>query len=379
MRKIRSTDFAKSKECYLDSSATTRKPTLLGASAKAVYTNDYASAYRGLYESSEHATTEIEATRSNIASWLKTTHQVIFTPGVTQSINTLAGMLEHTLTKGDNIVVSVLEHHANYLPWLELAKRTGAQLRTLPVDSSYQPVNSGQIDAQTKIIALTHVSNVTGTIVDIEKLIAQAPNAFSIVDGSQAIAHALAIPVCDAYVFPPHKCYGPDGLGILLASDKYMHLRPSVFGGHATTGLDHNTIVLSEGVAKFEPGTPASSSIRSFGRLLHEFEPRHESESIRTYAYEQLQKHVTIHGPKKGCACISFTVPGVPSHDVAQILANRGIAIRAGHHCAIPLHQSLGLEATCRASFGVYTTKADVKKLVSGILYAKALFGGKAK
>ncbi|MFA6518390.1 MAG: SufS family cysteine desulfurase [Candidatus Shapirobacteria bacterium] len=378
---------------YLDSGATTLKPQIVLDKMMEYYTKYSANIHRGIYGISEMATEEYEKSREKLRKFIGGQDgQVIFTGGTTEAINLVArGWGDKNLVEGEEIVVTEMEHHSNLIPWQELVKRKNLRLKFMTVNNyELRVTNFGKvIDKKTRLLAITQVSNVTGSVNPIKKIIEEArkinPKIVVVVDGAQAVAHRpvdLQDLGCDFYAFSGHKMYGPTGIGVLWAKEeRYKEMEPIKFGGGmiAEVGLLESTF--SSGVEKFEGGTPPIAEAIGMGVAVDFIEKigmtkikKHEEE-LTAYLRFKLEK---VAGIKTFSAwqsgIVAMEIAGVHPHDVAQILADRGVCVRAGHHCAMPLHKALGVEATTRVSLGIYNTKEDIDKLVEGLEAVKKIF-----
>ena len=380
---------------YLDSGASAQKPSPVLDAMEHAYRFEYANVHRGLHHLSNVATDHFEAARETVRRFLNagSADEIIFTRNATSAINLVAssfGQLE--IEAGDEIVLSIMEHHANIVPWHFLRERKGAVLKWLAMTDQGE-LRLDQLDAlltsKTKMLAITHMSNVLGTVNPIKDIIriAHAKGIPVLVDGSQAAVH-MGVDVrdldADFYVFTGHKTYGPTGIGVLYAKKRHLEVLPPYEGGGdmiETVAVDR--ITYNKPPHKFEAGTPAIVEAIGLGAALNymmqagrEKIARHEAE-IGAYAAERLAElpWLKLYGtaPGKG-AIFSFTVDGLHPHDVSTIIDRSGVAIRAGHHCAQPLMERLGVTATCRASFAMYSTKAEVDALVVALTKAHDLF-----
>jgi cysteine desulfurase/selenocysteine lyase len=351
--------------------------------------------HRGLHYLSNTATQRFEEAREVVRRFLNapSADQIIFTRNATEAINLVAssfGAIE--IGEGDEIVLSIMEHHSNIVPWHFHRERKGAVLKWAPISESGEFLIDEferLLTPRTKIVALTHMSNVLGTVVPIKEVIeiAHARGIPVLVDGSQAAVH-LPVDVqdldADFYVFTGHKTYGPSGIGVLYAKKKHLDVMPPYQGGGEMIELvevDH--ITYGKAPHKFEAGTPAIVEAVGLGAALsymmqvgRDRIAAHEAE-IGAYADERLREvpGLTLYGTAPGKGAIhSFSIDGLHPHDVSTIIDRSGIAIRAGHHCAQPLMERLGVTATCRASFAMYNTKAEVDALVAALTRAKDLF-----
>ena len=341
------------------------------------------------------ATNRFEATRDILKKYLNAQHreEIVFTKGATESINLVASSFgEKYIKEGDEILITELEHHSNYVPWHFLRKKKGAVIKFAPVN------NNGEVEIdeikklitdKTKIIAITHISNVTGVVMPIKKIvdIAKEKNIPVLVDGTQGAPH-MHIDMqdlgCDFYVISCHKMYGPNGLGVLYAKKKWLDdLPPYQGGGGMIDEVKKDNITFADSPTKFEAGTLQTAEVVAFAESISFIEKlgikniaAHENE-ILEYGYEKLKKNnsVTIIGsPKNRGSVLCFTIKGIHPHDIATILDDDGVAIRAGHHCCQILHDKLGIAATARASIGVYNTKEDIDILCKAIDNCKKVF-----
>lgn len=383
---------------YLDSAASTQKPSCVIDSMKGFYEHSYSNVHRGMYPLAQKATQEFESAREEIASLINAEqNEVIFTRGTTDGMNMIARSIVSTLSEGDEIIVTAMEHHSNFVPWQQLAlqKKLVFKVAKITPDDLLDIDNlKGKITSRTKVIAVAHVSNVLGTINPISELarIAHSSNAILVVDGAQAIAH-VKVDVksmdCDAYAFSGHKMYGPEGIGVLYAKRELLEsLPPSAWGGEMVMEVTESASSWNELPYKFEPGTPSITQAVGLGvaaRYLKNIgfdEIRRHEKELMLYAISALDSlGAHIIGPQANgvhadvrSGIISFVVDGVHPHDIAQILSDDGVCIRAGHHCAHPLHCSKSLNATSRISFGIYTTKDDIDRFAKSLSKAIGVF-----
>lgn len=380
---------------YLDNGASAQKPLSVIEAMDHAYRFEYANVHRGLHYLSNTATQRFEEARETTRRFLNAPHsdQIIFTRNATEAINLVAssfGALE--IGEGDEIVLSLMEHHSNIVPWHFHRERRGAVLKWAPISDEGELLLDELdrlITPRTKIVAITHMSNVLGTVVPIKEVIeiAHAKGVPVLVDGSQAAVH-LPVDVqdldADFYVFTGHKTYGPSGIGVLYAKKKHLDIMPPYQGGGEMIELvEVDRITYGKAPHRFEAGTPAIVEAIGLGAALsymmqvgRDRIAEHEAE-IGAYAFERLLEvpGLTIRGtmPNKG-ALHAFSIDGLHPHDVATIIDRSGIAIRAGHHCAQPLMERLGVSATCRASFAMYNTKAEVDALADALIRAKDFF-----
>jgi len=388
---------------YLDSGATSQKPSIVIDAESNFYRNHNAAAHRGAHQLAEESTEAIESARQVVANFLGgATDEIVFTKHSTEALNLLAysigsapvGNLFH-LQAGDEIVVSEMEHHANLIPWQQLAKRTGAVLKWFEVDKEGRldlSNISGVITERTKIVALTHQSNVLGTINPLSELVKRTHEvgAVFILDACQSVPH-MPINVAeldiDFLVFSGHKAVGPTGVGVLWArANLLQELPPFLFGGSMIESVTMLDATWAPAPRKFEPGVPNMAQIVGLGAALNYLTAigmeniyAHETQ-ITEYTISKLREiaNLRIVGPTdmllRGGA-VSFTLGEIHPHDLGQFLDNSGIAVRTGHHCAWPLTRKMGVASTTRASFYLYNTKEDIDALVTGISAAQKYFG----
>jgi cysteine desulfurase/selenocysteine lyase len=380
---------------YLDSSASSQKPQCVIDAISEYYQNDHANIHRGVYELSARATKLYENTRKAIQQFInaKHAHEIIFVRGATEGINLVAQSFGRTFfKKDDEIIISAMEHHSNIVPWQMLNASNGTKLKIIPV------LENGELDldafeklfsSKTKLLALTHASNVLGTINPIQKMIeiAHAHNVPVLIDGAQAFPHmSVDVQALDAdfYVLSSHKAYGPTGVGVLYAKTKHLdNMPPYHGGGDMIESVSFETFTPNVLPHKFEAGTPNIAGVIGFGAAL-EFLKKfgmkdivaHEQELLK-YATEKLSTipNLTIIGKSKNkLGVISFVMSDVHPHDIATILDREGIAVRAGHHCAMPLIEFFKLPATVRVSFGIYNSREDVDALIAGLQTVRSVF-----
>ncbi|WP_218666168.1 cysteine desulfurase [Streptococcus dysgalactiae] len=382
---------------YLDNAATTQKPTVVLEALRSYYETDNANVHRGVHTLAERATSQYEASRQLVADFIKakSSKEVIFTRGTTTSLNWVARFAEQVLTAGDEVLVSVMEHHANIIPWQQVCQKTGAKL-------VYAYLKHGQLDMtdlaqkltpKTKFVSLAHVSNVLGCVNPIKEIaeLVHANGAYLVVDGAQSIPH-MPIDVqeldCDFFAFSAHKMYGPTGLGILYGKEELLHqMEPIEFGGEMIDFVYEQSATWKGLPWKFEAGTPhiagaiglaaAVSYLQDIGMTEVQ---AHEADLV-AYILPKLRaiEGLTLYGPEhpeNRAGVIAFNLDGLHPHDLATALDYEGVAVRAGHHCAQPLLSYLNVSATVRASFSLYNTREDCDRLVDAILKAKEFFNG---
>ncbi|MBK1623716.1 cysteine desulfurase [Afifella marina] len=380
---------------YLDNGASAQKPQAMIDAVSRAYAQTYSNVHRGLHFLSNAATEAYEDARETVRGFLNaaSVDEVIFTRSSTEAINLVAASYgSMAIGEGDEIVLSILEHHSNIVPWNYHRERAGAVIRWAPIredDSFDLEAFERLLNDRTKMVAVTHLSNVTGTVVPIREIcrLAHERGIPVLVDGSQAAVH-LPIDVqdlgCDFYVFTGHKTYGPTGIGVLWAKREWLEkMPPFLGGGEMIKDVTQDGVTYAEPPHKFEAGTPPivqaiglGSSLKYMKELGREKIAAHEHE-LKEYAHERLGEinSLTIYGhaPDKS-AIISFNLEGTHPHDVSMIIDREGVAVRAGTHCAQPLLTHYGTTATCRASFGLYNTKAEVDKLAEALMKAQTFF-----
>ncbi len=382
---------------YLDNAATTQKPRLVIDAIGDYYRKHNANIYRGLHTLSEEATERFEKTRAHVAQFIGgvSTEEIIFTRGATEAINLVAYTWGEQNTKaGDEIVLTEMEHHANLVPWIMLAKKKNAVIKVIPI------TNDGFLDMtsldkiitpRAKLVAVTHVSNVLGTINPVEEIVrkAHARGAVALIDGAQAVPH-MAVNVkdidADFYVFSAHKMLGPTGVGVLYGKrDLLEKMPPFNMGGEMIREVTFANITWNDLPLKFEAGTPDIAGVISFDAALSYLDHfgmdaiRDHERRLTDYALTRLGalKGLTIHGPKKAAdrgGVISFADEHVHPHDISTFLDSKGIAIRAGHHCAQPLVKLLGHVATARASMYIYNDEEDIDALYDALVEMRRFF-----
>ncbi|MDK3072707.1 cysteine desulfurase [Sedimentitalea sp. JM2-8] len=381
---------------YLDNGASAQKPQAVIDAVTQAYSQEYANVHRGLHFLSNLATEKYEAVRGTVARFLgaASEDEIVLNSGTTEGINLVAyGWAMPRMQAGDEIVLSVMEHHANIVPWHFLRERQGIVLKWVDVDATGALDPQAVIDAitpRTRLVAVTQVSNVLGTKVDVKAITegAHAKGVPVLVDGSQAAVH---MPVnvsdigCDFYAITGHKLYGPSGSGaIFIKSGRMAEMRPFIGGGDMIKEVSKDAVVYNDPPMKFEAGTPGIVQTIGLGVALDYMMAlgmqniaTHE-DSLRDYTRDRLAglNWLNVQGTAADKAAIfSFTLDGAAhAHDISTILDKRGVAVRAGHHCAGPLMDHLGLTATCRASFGLYNTREEVDTLIDALELAHDLF-----
>lgn len=380
---------------FLDSAASSQKPRQVLQAMDDVYRSGYANVHRGVYAFSESATARYDVARAKVARFIgaPAPECVVFTRNATEALNLIAYSYGRSfLNTGDEIVITELEHHANFVPWMQLAKERGVALKFIPVTQAGQLDLSALdtiITPRTKLVSFAHVSNVLGTITDPAPIVqrARAVGARVIIDGSQSAPHMpvnVAALDCDFYVFSGHKMLGPTGIGALYGKlDVLEAMPPFMTGGDMISYVGFDEVRWNDVPLKFEAGTPAfveaiglGAAVDYLSALGMDAVRAHERE-ITAYALERMAEvpGARIIGPTDPTVrggVVTFTLDRIHPHDLASLLDRDGVAIRAGHHCAQPLHQKLGLSATARASFYVYTEPREIDALVESIYRAKA-------
>ncbi len=380
---------------YLDNGASAQKPRPVIETVTRTYSSEYANVHRGLHYLSNLATENFEGARGVVQSFLGAAHEdeIIFTSGSTEAINLVAyGWAMPRIEAGDEIVLSTMEHHANIVPWHFLRERQGAKLVWVDpdVNGDLSPeAIEAAITPRTKIVAITHMSNVLGTVVDVKRIarIAHDAGAVVMVDGSQAAVHMpvdVADLGCDFYCITGHKLYGPSGVGALYARrERLAEMRPFQGGGDMIRTVAKDAVSYNDAPHKFEAGTPPIAPVIGLAEALRYMQgvgmdaiAAHET-ALRDYARERLAglNWLAVQGQSetKG-AIFSFTMEGAHAHDISTVLDRYGVAVRAGHHCCQPLMEHMGVNATCRASFGMYNTTGEVDVLVESLEKAHSLF-----
>ncbi|MGR3467461.1 MAG: cysteine desulfurase [Shimia sp.] len=381
---------------YLDSGASAQKPQVVIDAVSQAYAMEYSNVHRGLHYLSNLATDKYEAVRGTIARFLgaPSEEEIVFTTGTTEGINLVAySWAAPRMEAGDEIVLSVMEHHANIVPWHLLRERQGVKLRWVDVDANGDLDPQAVINAigpRTKLVAITHLSNVLGTKVDVKAITegAHTRGVPVLVDGSQAAVHMpvnVADLGCDFYAITGHKLYGPSASGaIYIRRERMEEMQPFLGGGDMIREVHRDSVTWNDPPMKFEAGTPGIVQQIGLGVALDymmglgmENIARHE-DGLRDYARQRLDglNWLNVQGQSADKAAIfSFTLNGAAhAHDISTVLDKKGVAVRAGHHCAQPLMEHMGVPATCRASFAMYNTKAEVDTLVDALELCHELF-----
>jgi cysteine desulfurase/selenocysteine lyase len=381
---------------YLDSAATSQKPQVVIDALADYYARDNANVHRGVHRLSERATEAYEGARARIQRFLNAAHsrEIVFVRGTTEGINLVAQTYgRRTVGRGDEVVITALEHHSNIVPWQMLCEEKGAVLRVVPIDDAGEvdvDVYERLLGERTRLVAVAHVSNALGTIVPVKRMIAAAHHRgiAVLVDGAQAAPH-LRVDVrdldCDFYTFSGHKTYGPTGIGVLYGrTDLLEAMPPFQGGGDMIKSVSFEKTVYNDLPYKFEAGTPDIAGAIGLGAALEYLEglgldrvAAHEH-ALLVHGTERLSAlpGVRLVGTaREKASVLSFLVDGVHAHDVGSILDREGIAVRTGHHCAMPVMTRFGIAATARASLGVYNTREDIDALVEGLAKVREIFG----
>ena len=371
---------------YLDSAATTQKPQVVIDSLSEYYSNYNANIHRGIYQIAEKATSEFEAVRDRVTSFINAEDraEIIFTKGTTESINLVAYSWGRKFLKpGDEILITEMEHHSNNVPWQLVAQVTGAILKYISVNDNGELENPrSYINENTKFVAVIHQSNVLGTVNPVEEIISRAHEvgAKVLVDGAQSTPH-LPIDVqemgCDFFTFSGHKMMGPTGVGVLYGKKEILsEMDPFLGGGEMIKDVSMDTVSFNELPWKFEAGTPNIAQVIGLGTAIDYINKigldviNHQGELLKKYALEKISKieGITIYGHAQNRGpVVSFNIEGVHPHDLAQLLDQQHICIRVGHHCAQPLLTKFGITSSARASFYVYNTTEEIDILIQEI------------
>ena len=382
---------------YLDNAATTQKPKAVLEAVNRYYQEDNANVHRGVHTLAERATASYEAARETVHRFINasSTKEVLFTRGTTTGLNWIGRFAEEILEEGDEVLISIMEHHSNILPWQEACRKTGAKL-------VYAYLKDGGLDLEdfrekltdrTKFVSITHASNVLGVINPIQELaqLAHEKGAIMVVDGAQSVPH-MKIDVqkldADFFVFSGHKMAGPTGIGVLYGKEHYLNqMSPVEFGGEMIDFVYEQSATWKELPWKFEAGTPNMAGAIGLAAAIDYLEAigmdaiEHHEQELIAYVFPKLQaiEGLKIYGSQdlaKRSGVISFNLGNLHPHDLATALDYEGVAVRAGHHCAQPLIQYLEVPATARASFYLYNTKEDCDKLVEALIKTKEFFNG---
>ena len=380
---------------YLDSANSSQKPKSVIDRMSYFYENEFSNVGRSVHSLAVTATNKFEETRDLVKKFINAKHreEIVFTKGATEGINLVANSYgEKFINEGDEIILTELEHHSNYVPWHYLRNKKKAIIKFAKLNENLEiEVNEIKklITKKTKMIAVTHISNVTGGITPLKEIIdlADTKNIPVLVDGTQGAPH-LKLDMqklgCDFYVISCHKIYGPNGLGILYGKKKWLDIMPPYQGGGGMINeVKKEDISYAESPTKFEAGTMQTAEVVAFSesiKLIEKIGLNKISEienDVLNYGMDKIRKNNSINligNPKNKASVISFTIKGIHPHDVATILDDDGVAIRAGHHCCQILHEKIGLPATARASIGLYNTREDIDILINAIEKCKKVF-----
>lgn len=380
---------------YLDNAATTQKPLTVLSAINDFYQQDNANVHRGVHTLAERATADYEAAREKVRAFInaQSTKEILFTRGTTTSLNWVAQFAGQILTPADEVIITIMEHHSNIVPWQEIAQRTGATLKFVYLKDGaldWTDLNE-KISTKTKFVSVAHVSNVLGCINPIKEIadLAHAYGAYVVVDGAQSVPH-MAVDVqeldVDFFAFSGHKMMGPTGIGVLYGKKELLQrFEPIEFGGEMIDFVYESHSTWTELPWKFEAGTPNIAGAIGLGAAIDyinsigiENIQQHERELVE-YLLPKLKEvpGLTLYGPaepRQRAGVIAFNLQGLHPHDLATALDMEGIAVRAGHHCAQPLLHDLKVAATARASFYLYNTKADCDKLIEALWVTKEFF-----
>jgi cysteine desulfurase/selenocysteine lyase len=373
---------------YLDNGASAQKPKVVIDTVSQLYAHDYSNVHRGVHALAERSTKAFEATREKVRHFInaRTTREIIFVRGTTEAINLVAqSYARNNLHKDDEIIITHMEHHSNIVPWQLVCEQTGALLRVVPINDSGELILEEfekLLGPRTKLVALVHVSNALGTINPVRQIIelAHAQNVPVLLDSAQAVPH-LKVDVqqldCDFYAFSGHKMYGPSGIGVLYGKEALLNaMSPYHGGGEMIKYVTFEKTEYNELPHKFEAGTPNIAGTVGLGAAIdylagldldaiaaHE----HDLLDYATKAASEVPGLKIIGNAPEKVSILSFLLEGVHAHDIGTILDHEGIAVRAGHHCTMPLMRRFGVAATTRASFGLYNTREEVDALIAGI------------
>ncbi len=388
--------FQHDKLVYLDSAATAQKPQAVIDAISQYYSEECGTVHRAVYPLSIEATEKYSAVREKVCQMIgaQDENEVIFTKGTTEGMNLLASTLGRALEKGDDIIISEMEHHANIIPWQEICRVTGARLKVIPVNDQGELALDQYhtlLSKKTKIVSVTHVSNVTGVINPVDKVTeyAHEVGAIVVVDGAQAVSH-LQVDVnaldVDFYLFSGHKIYGPTGIGVLYGKKEHLeNMPPYQSGGDMVEKVTFEETTFQSAPLKFEAGTPNIAGVIGLGSALDYLNSIDHSllnkleHSLFSHAMKTLDSvpGIQFFGPmQKSAPIISFRVDGVHPLDIGTLLGVKGISIRTGHLCAQPLIRRFGYDSVCRVSFGLYNTFQDVDLFVKGLLEALEILKG---
>ncbi len=380
---------------YLDNAATTQKPYCVIDRLSHFYAHEYATVHRGVYALSQAATSAYDMARCTVQAFVHAKHlsEIIFVKGTTEAINLVASSYGSLIPEGRSILISEMEHHANWVPWYQLCRKQGLHLKVIPVlDDGQLDMDAYQslLDNTVALVAITHVSNALGTLNPIRSMIEDAHRvgAVVLVDGAQSSAH-MPVDVealgCDFYCFSGHKCYGPTGVGVLYAKkDILQKMPPYQTGGSMIKTVSLKEVTWADAPSKFEAGTPAIAEVIGLQVALLFLQEigldkiDQYEQSLLRYATEQLigisELRILGQAPQKG-PIVSFVMGDIHPHDIGTVLDTKGIAIRVGHHCAQPVMKRFGVSATARVSFALYNTMQEIDQLVEGLIEVRRVLG----
>lgn len=381
---------------YLDNGATTQKPNVVIDRIRQLYSRYNSSIHRGVHWLSQQITEEYEKARNIVRDFLSAehAHEIVFTSGTTGSINAIAFSFgEKFVRAGDEVILSAMEHHANIVPWQMLCERKGAYLKVIPIDDQGELVPGALeklINSRTRILAITHVSNVLGTINPVKEIVqtAHAAKVPVLIDGAQAVQHGHVNVTdldCDFYVFSGHKIYGPNGIGVLYGKEKWLEeIPPYQGGGDMVDKVSFEKTTYNQLPFKFEAGTTNYIGAIAMAEALKYLEQigldavrEYEAELLH-YATTRLEEQGNIHiigNARKKTSILSFLIHGIHQYDAGMILDKMGIAVRTGSHCAQPVMDRFGIEGTLRASLALYNTKGEIDRLIDGLQRVKEMLG----
>lgn len=381
---------------YLDSAATSQKPQYVLDAVNDYYKKYNANVRRGIYPLAEKATAKVEQVRRQVKTFInaKSEKEIIFVRNSTEALNLIMYSFEsHNISAGDRVMTTIAEHHSNFVPWQQLCKQKKAVMEVLDITENFTLAVDQISFKHISLLAIGHVSNVLGTINPIKAIIKKAkkenPNIFVVVDAAQSVPH-IAVDVqdldCDFLVFSGHKMLAGTGIGILYGKEKLLSsMQPFLFGSDMIKEVTIDHTIFDNLPGKFEAGTPDIAGIVSLGTAIEYLEKvgmkniQKTEKKLTDYALEKLKliDGLVIYGPKNlegRSGVISFTLGGIHAHDVAQVLGDMGICVRAGHHCAMPLHKRLGIVASVRASFYLYNDEKDIDRLITGLQKVRKIF-----
>lgn len=379
---------------YLDSAASTQRPVQVIDAIRHYYTHDHANVHRGVHTLSHRATDIYEGARETIRSFInaRSTREIVFTRGTTEAINLVAATLGQRLSAGDEILISEMEHHSNIVPWQMLCQRSGTILRVVPIDDRGELLLDEfekLLNERTRLVAITHVSNALGTVSPLPQIIASAHGRGIpvLVDGAQAIAHQsvdVASLDCDFYAFSGHKMCGPTGIGVLYGREALLEsLPPYQGGGDMILTVSFSGTTYNELPYRLEAGTPHIAGAAGLGAAIDYLQrvgmdniARHEADLLAyaSNALGELPGMQLVGTATHKAAVASFNVDGIHPHDLGTVLDQHGVAIRAGHHCAMPVMERYGIPGTARASFAFYNTRTEIDQMIEALRLAIRMF-----